>query len=187
MKKFTGLTMLFALTFFLGGCGSPASNPVAVNNPPAANIPPAAVNPSEVTNTPTATKTPDANKPPVVSKPPVTAPPVVSQPPVVSKPPVITPPVVSQPPAPPTNGTQTEHVSIAIQNFAFDPQTKTVAKGATVTWTNNDSVPHQIKSTTFNSGMLAQGQSYSFTFNAAGSFDYICSVHPSMTGTIIVQ
>jgi plastocyanin len=106
---------------------------------------------------------------------------------VVSKPPVVTPPSVSQPPAPPSGGTQTQNAAIAIQNFAFDPQTKTVAKGTTVTWTNNDSVPHQIKSASFNSGILAQGQSYSFTFNGIGSFAYSCSIHPSMTGTIIVQ
>mgnify|MGYP001573859328 CR=1 FL=1 len=76
---------------------------------------------------------------------------------------------------------------VNIQNFAFAPETLIIKKGATVTWTNNDSAPHQIKSDTFNSERLSNGQSFSFTFNDAGSFDYICSLHPSMTGKIIVE
>jgi len=77
--------------------------------------------------------------------------------------------------------------SINIQNFAFSPATLTVKKGATVTWTNNDSAPHQIKSATFNSSQLSKGQSFSFTFDAVGTFDYSCSIHPSMLGKIIVE
>jgi plastocyanin len=80
-----------------------------------------------------------------------------------------------------------ESNTVSIQNFAFNPQALTVKKGTTVTWTNNDSAPHQIKSTTFNSQPLGKGQSYSFTFDNPGTFDYICGIHPSMTGKIIVQ
>ena len=76
---------------------------------------------------------------------------------------------------------------VSIQNFAFNPSSLPVKKGATVTWTNNDSVPHQIKSTTFNSNLLSNGQTYSFTFNDVGTFDYSCAVHPSMVGKIIVS
>lgn len=76
---------------------------------------------------------------------------------------------------------------ISIQNFSFSPATLTVKKGTTVTWTNNDSVTHQIKSNAFNSSPLSSGQSFSFTFNTAGTFDYSCAIHPSMTGQIIVQ
>lgn len=76
---------------------------------------------------------------------------------------------------------------INIQNFAFSPTTLTIKKGATVTWTNNDSAPHQIKSATFNSSEMSKGQSFSFTFNTVGSFDYFCSIHPSMMGKIIVE
>ena len=76
---------------------------------------------------------------------------------------------------------------ISIKNFAFSPATLTIKKGATVTWTNSDSAPHQIKSATFNSAALNQGQSFSFTFNTAGTFDYSCAIHPSMLGKIIVQ
>ena len=77
--------------------------------------------------------------------------------------------------------------AINIQNFAFNPQETTVKKGTTVTWTNNDSAPHQIKSASFNSSQLGKGQSFSFTFNDAGTFDYSCAIHPSMTGKIIVE
>jgi plastocyanin len=84
----------------------------------------------------------------------------------------------------PSNNSAT---AVSIQNFAFNPGTLTVTKGATVTWTNNDSVPHQIKSATFNSSPLSQGQTFSFTFNDAGSFDYSCAIHPSMLGKIVVQ
>ena len=77
--------------------------------------------------------------------------------------------------------------TINIQNFAFSPATLTVKKGTTVTWTNNDSAQHQIKSTTFNSSQLSKGQTFSFTFNDAGTFDYSCAIHPSMLGKIIVE
>lgn len=77
--------------------------------------------------------------------------------------------------------------NVSIQNFAFNPGTLTVKKGTTVTWTNNDVVPHEPKSNTFDSGPLANGQSFSFTFNQTGTFDYSCAIHPSMTGKIIVE
>lgn len=84
-------------------------------------------------------------------------------------------------------------VDISIQNFSFLPSSKTINVGDTVKWTNNDSVAHTSTSGTggaangtWNSGSLSAGQSYSRTFNAEGTFDYFCSIHPSMTGTIIV-
>lgn len=76
---------------------------------------------------------------------------------------------------------------VNIQNFSFTPGTLTIKKGATVTWTNNDSAPHQIKSATFNSDQMSQGQNFSSAFNSAGTFDYFCAIHPSMTGKIIVE
>jgi plastocyanin len=77
--------------------------------------------------------------------------------------------------------------TVNIQNFAFSPATLTVKKGTAVTWTNNDSAPHQIKSATFNSSQFSKGQTFSFTFNDAGTFDYSCAIHPSMLGKIIVE
>jgi len=79
--------------------------------------------------------------------------------------------------------------NIEIQSFAFSPSTLTVKKGTTVTWTQKDSVPHTIVSDNgaFESPQLSNGQTWSFTFNDAGTFAYHCSVHPSMTATIVVE
>jgi len=96
----------------------------------------------------------------------------------------------SMPATPPAASTQSPAVSgntVVIQNFSFIPGTLTVTKGTTVTWTNHDATAHQIKSATFNSSLLSTGQSFSFTFDTAGSFDYSCAIHPSMLGKIIVQ
>lgn len=83
--------------------------------------------------------------------------------------------------------TSIEGSSISIQNFAFSPKTLTISKGVAVNWTNNDSAPHQIKSDTFDSKILNKGETFSFTFENVGTFDYSCAIHPSMTGKIIVQ
>jgi plastocyanin len=91
--------------------------------------------------------------------------------------------------------------NVTIQNFAFTPQTLTVKAGTTVTWTNKDSVQHNIVSATsmattakatsmFNSGLLGQGQTFSFTFSKPGTYYYECSIHfaqPSMHAKVIVQ
>lgn len=79
--------------------------------------------------------------------------------------------------------------AVAIADFAFAPATLTITAGDTVTWTNEDPVAHTATSTTgaFDSGELAQGESFSFTFTAAGTYDYLCTPHPSMTGRIVVQ
>lgn len=88
----------------------------------------------------------------------------------------------------PPASTPTTH-NIDISNFAFSPSTLTISVGDTVTWTNKDAVGHTIfsYSNTFKSDTLSQGQTYSHTFTAAGTFEYHCSLHPSMTGTITVQ
>jgi plastocyanin len=87
----------------------------------------------------------------------------------------------------PAAGGGTTEVSIA--GFAFAPADLTVKAGDTVKWTNNDSVAHTVTSDTgaFESGSLAPGASYSFTFKNAGAFPYHCAVHPSMTAKITVQ
>jgi plastocyanin len=77
--------------------------------------------------------------------------------------------------------------TIEIKNFAFSPAELIVKKGTTVTWVNQDSVTHRIKSDTFNSQDLNQGASFSFIFDTVGSFDYICGIHTSMTGNIKVE
>lgn len=79
--------------------------------------------------------------------------------------------------------------AVTIQNFAFNPPSLSVAVGAEVTWTNQDSTAHTV---TFDSGggasdNLAQSATYKQTFSSAGSFTYHCSIHPNMTGTVTVQ
>jgi amicyanin len=76
---------------------------------------------------------------------------------------------------------------IAIENFAFNPSEMQIKIGETVTWTNMDSAPHTVKSDSFQSDTLNNGDSFSFTFDKAGTYDYICGVHPTMKGKIIVN
>ena len=79
--------------------------------------------------------------------------------------------------------------TVLIQNFAFSPGNLTVKAGTTVTWINKDSTTHTVASDTgaFKSGNLNSGANYTFTFTKAGTYPYHCSIHPSMTGKIIVQ
>jgi plastocyanin len=78
--------------------------------------------------------------------------------------------------------------SITIADFTFTPQTLTVPRGTTVTWTNNDGVGHSLVAgdQTFSSETLDGGATFSYTFDAPGEYTYVCGLHPSMTGTIVV-
>ena len=79
---------------------------------------------------------------------------------------------------------------VTIDNFSFLPQTLTVPAGTTVTWINRDDVPHTVVSVdkkTIVSPALDTDEKFSYTFSAAGTNDYYCSVHPHMKGKIIVQ
>jgi amicyanin len=78
--------------------------------------------------------------------------------------------------------------AVTIDNFKFDPATLTVPVGSTVTWTNKDEEPHTIaaKDGSFHSPTLDTKGTYSFTFANPGTYDYICSIHPFMTGTVVV-
>lgn len=71
----------------------------------------------------------------------------------------------------------------------FDPAEVTVDVGTTVTWSNNDSVTHTVTASggAFSSGDLKPGQNFGYTFNEPGTFDYACTIHPTMTGTIVVK
>ncbi len=91
-----------------------------------------------------------------------------------------------------TNSNQAAEGKINIHNMMFTPSQITIAKGGSVTWTNNDSITHTVVDDLSNvggpnSGDIAPGQSYSFTFEKTGSFQYHCSIHPSMRGTIVVK
>lgn len=84
-------------------------------------------------------------------------------------------------------------VEVSITNFAFAPRTVTVKAGTTVTWTNHDGVVHDVR---WQSGALPAspplspggggGASWSHTFASPGTFSYICGIHPSMTGSVVV-
>jgi plastocyanin len=78
---------------------------------------------------------------------------------------------------------------VTIDNFSFSPQTVTVAAGTTVTWTNRDDIPHTVVSTdgVFKSKVRDTDEKFSYTFTKAGTYSYFCSVHPKMTGKVVVQ
>ncbi len=80
-------------------------------------------------------------------------------------------------------------VAIDIDNFKFGIVSLDVAPGTTVTWTNRDDVPHTVVSTTklFKSPALDTDEKFSYTFKDAGTFEYYCSLHPRMTGKIVVK
>jgi plastocyanin len=81
------------------------------------------------------------------------------------------------------------NAEVKIDNFVFGPQTLTVPVGATVTWTNKDDIPHTTVSTdgVFKSKVMDTDEKFSYTFTKAGTFSYYCSVHPKMTGKVVVQ
>lgn len=77
--------------------------------------------------------------------------------------------------------------TVTMQGYAFQPGDVTIARGGTVTWTNQESAPHDVKFSDSESPDLKKGQSYSKTFDKAGTFDYICEIHPTMKGRVIVK
>ncbi len=78
---------------------------------------------------------------------------------------------------------------VKIDNFSFGPGTLTVPVGTTVTWTNRDDIPHTVVSAAgaFKSKVLDTDDKFSFTFTKPGEYTYFCSVHPKMTGKVVVQ
>lgn len=86
-----------------------------------------------------------------------------------------------------TTATPTTGQAVTIKNFAFSPATLTVKAGSTVTWTNQDTIAHDVKGDTFQSATLNTGDAFQFTFDKAGTYEYICGLHPTMKGTIIVE
>ncbi len=84
---------------------------------------------------------------------------------------------------------QDAKATITIDNFTFAPEELTVPVGAVVTWVNRDDIPHTIveKDKAFRAKALDTDDSYSFTFTAAGDFNYICGLHPFMKGRVIVK
>ncbi len=88
-------------------------------------------------------------------------------------------------PNPPPSGAK----SVTISDFAFTPASITIAKGSSVTWTNNGPSTHTVTAGdgSFNSGNLPSGGKFSHTFSTTGTFAYHCAIHPQMTGSVVVQ
>jgi plastocyanin len=84
-------------------------------------------------------------------------------------------------------GTSTSAVAVSLKNFAFDPAQINVAVGGTVTFTNNDSTEHIIAGDGWTSGAMAAGATFSHTFPTAGTFPIRCTIHSSMTASVIVK
>ena len=85
-------------------------------------------------------------------------------------------------------------VEVGMENIKFDPEEVTVKAGGKVKWTNNESIPHDVTKEggpgpDFSSGKgnMKQGDTYEQTFKEAGTIDYVCTVHPNMTGKVTVE
>ena len=87
------------------------------------------------------------------------------------------------------NTAQSSTAEVSIDNFSFRPQTLTVAVGTTVTWTNRDDIPHTVVSDdgVFKSKARDTDEKFSYTFDQAGTYPYHCSIHPKMTGQVVVH
>ena len=81
------------------------------------------------------------------------------------------------------------NVAVKIDNFVFGPQAITVPVGTTVTWTNSDDIPHTAVSTDgmFKSKVMDTDEKFSYTFTNAGTYPYYCTIHPKMTGQVVVK
>ncbi|HUC55162.1 MAG TPA: cupredoxin family copper-binding protein [Candidatus Cybelea sp.] len=82
-----------------------------------------------------------------------------------------------------------ETTEVKIDNFSFGPAELRVPVGTAVTWTNRDDIPHTVVSTdgAFKSKVLDTDEKFTFTFSKAGTYPYFCSIHPKMTGKVIVE
>ncbi len=81
-------------------------------------------------------------------------------------------------------------VEVKIDNFSFSPAVITVPAGTTIRWTNRDDIPHTVVSddrTTFRSKPLDTDEQFTFTFTKPRTYSYFCSIHPKMTGKVMVQ
>jgi plastocyanin len=89
----------------------------------------------------------------------------------------------------PAASAQAANAEVQIDQFAFAPQRVTVKAGTTVTWINDDDIPHTVASSSksFKSKPLDTKDKFSFTFTTPGTYEYFCSLHPHMTGAIVVE
>jgi plastocyanin len=90
-------------------------------------------------------------------------------------------------PPPQTSAGSPAVYNVAISNFSFSPQEITIKSGDMVVWTNNDSVTHTVTGSGWGSSSLKQGETYSRTFDTVGTYEYYCTLHPSMKGSVVVE
>jgi plastocyanin len=142
---------------------------------------------TQVTPTPTPTTAPPTTVPTTVG---ITVPTVTTVP-TTAIPTTTTPPATATTVPPTPAG-----AAVVIQNFGFNPQTVTIPVGGTVTWTNLDTAQHTVRNIgtmtvgpgqMFQSKILGKGDNYSYTFTSAGTYQYQCGIHTSMTGTVFVK
>ncbi len=138
---------------------------------------------------------PPAAQPPAESDDPAPAPapaeapaPVAADAPAAAEAAPPAPPAVEVTPETVSRASASAAKSVSIVNFAYSPEALSVNTGDSVTWTNKDAAPegHDVTGDGLDSGLMNQGDTYSFTFEDAGSYSYICSIHPSMTGSVEV-
>jgi len=91
--------------------------------------------------------------------------------------------------APSTRASPPAPTTITVKNFMFTPMSATITAGATVTWVNEDDEPHTVVSDTgvFHSSAMDTHETFSFEFDQPGTYHFICSIHPQMVGTVVVQ
>ena len=93
--------------------------------------------------------------------------------------------------APASNAAPTteETIQVSAKGFMFSPASITVKAGSTVTWVNMDEEPHTVFSDAgkFRSSALDTKESFSFKFEKAGTYHYLCTSHPRMLGTVVVE
>ena len=86
------------------------------------------------------------------------------------------------------DGGSSEATTVDMRNIAFQPQSVNVTPGTTVVWVNRDGVDHTVtRDGDFDSGRIPPGGTFEFTFKDEGTYDYVCTLHPGMTGRVIVE
>ncbi len=97
--------------------------------------------------------------------------------------------VIDPAPPPPTSAPSPEGVAADIVDLDFEPPRLTVAPGTVVTWTNRGQLPHTVTAVdgSYDSGFLQAGDIFSMEFTEPGTYEYLCTLHPTMVGTVVVE